>query len=114
MAASAAEQENNFQVGQGDALSAFYHGDNEKFYSPYTLCRYEPLHANTRKIRNSGAIYNAVYTSTIDSIFNAALLGIEPPSSTYIQGVVDCYGAQTDILDFFIQRFRDGVYLDKI
>lgn len=114
MTASAADQENNFQIGQGDALAAFYHGNNVNFYSPYTLCRYEPLQATIRIIRNNGAIYNAIYTGTIASIFDTSLLGYGPPSSTYIKGDIDCYGAQSDILDYFIHRFREGVYLEKI
>ena len=55
-----------------------------------------------------------MYVQPIANIFNSDLLGSAPPSSTYIKGDIDCYGAQTDILDFFIQRFREGVYLDKI
>lgn len=107
-------QDANFQILGGDALSAFYHGDNENFYSPYTLSKYTPLQTNSRIIRNSGAIFNAIYTGTIASIFTNALLGIAPPTSTYIQGDIDCYGAQKDVIDFFVQRFREGVYLEKI
>ena len=64
--------------------------------------------------RNFGAEFNSMYTQPLVNIFNSALLGSGPPSSTYIKGDIDCYGAQADILDYFIQRFREGVYLEKI
>ena len=104
----------NFQISDGAAMAAFYHGDNVNFYSPYTLSRFEPIQLPIRNIRNNGAIFNVIYSDSLATVFDASLLGIGPPSSTYIQGVIDCYGAQADILDFFIQRFREGVYLEKI
>ena len=104
----------SFQLSDGAAMAAFYHGDNANFYSPYTTSRFEPIQPPIRNIRNNGAIFNTIYSDSLATIFDAALLGIGPPSSTYIRGDIDCYGAQADILDFFIQRFREGVYLEKI
>ena len=102
------------RITSGDAASTFYNNSITSYKSPYILTSYTS-NSNMEYInRNNGAEFNSMYTQPLANIFDSALLGSAPPSSTYIKGDIDCYGAQTDILDFFIQRFRDGVYLEKI
>ena len=102
------------RITSGDAATTFYNNSVTSYNSPYILTTYTS-NSNIEHInRNNGAEFNSMYVQPLANIFDSALLGSAPPSSTYIQGVIDCYGAQTDILDYFIQRFKDGVYLDKI
>ena len=105
------------RITSGDAASTFYNKSNVNYKSPYILTKYTFNASNTTigyTIRNNGAIFNSIYTQGLGNILNSALMGIGPPNSTYIQGDIDCYGAQKDIIDFFVQRFRDGVYLEKV
>ena len=105
------------RITSGDAASTFYNKSNVNYKSPYILTTYTSNTSNTtiaQTIRNKGAIFNSIYTQGLGNIFNSALMGINPPNSTYIQGDIDCYGAQKDVIDFFVQRFREGVYLEKI
>lgn len=102
------------RITSGDAASTFYNKSNVNYKSPYILTKYTSNINIGYTIRNNGAIFNSTYTQGLDNIFNSALLGVGPPSSTYIQGDIDCYGAQKDVIDFFVQRFREGVYLEKI
>ena len=106
--------EQNFRQNAGDASSTFYNKSNINYNSPYILSRYTPILPPGRNAREHGAIFNSIYTEPLVTIFNSALLGVGPPNSTYIQGDIDCYGAQKDVIDFFVQRFREGVYLEKI
>ena len=102
------------RITSGDAASTFYNKSNTDYKSPYVLTKYTS-NTNVGYInRNKGAIFNSMYTQPLVTIFNSALLGVGPPNSTYIQGDIDCYGAQKDVIDFFVQRFREGVYLEKI
>ena len=105
------------RITSGDAASTFYNKSNVNYKSPYILTKYKSNTSITTigyTIRNNGAIFNSTYTQGLGNIFNSALMGIGPPNSTYIQGDIDCYGAQKDVIDFFVQRFREGVYLEKI
>lgn len=102
------------RITGGDAASTFYNKSNVNYKSPYILTKYTSNTNIGYTIRNNGAIFNSTYTQGLGNIFNNALLGVGPPSSTYIQGDIDCYGAQKDVIDFFVQRFREGVYLEKI
>ena len=102
------------RITSGDAASTFYNKSNVNYKSPYILTKYTSNINIGYTIRNNGAVFNSTYTQGLGNIFNAALLGVGPPSSTYIQGDIDCYGAQKDVIDFFVQRFREGVYLEKI
>lgn len=102
------------RITSGDAASTFYNKSNVNYKSPYILTKYTSNTNIGYTIRNNGAIFNSTYTQPLVTIFNSALLGVGPPSSTYIQGDIDCYGAQKDVIDFFVQRFREGVYLEKI
>ena len=102
------------RITSGDAATTFYNNSVTSYKSPYILTTYTS-NSNIEHInRNMGAEFNAMYIQPLANIFNSALLGSAPPSSTYIKGDIDCYGAQTDILDYFIQRFREGVYIEKI
>lgn len=102
------------RITSGDAASTFYNKSNVNYKSPYVLTKYTS-NTNIGYInRDKGAIFNSMYTQPLVTIFNNALLGVGPPNSTYIQGDIDCYGAQKDVIDFFVQRFREGVYLEKI
>lgn len=102
------------RITSGDAASTFYNKSNTNYKSPYVLTKYTS-NTNVGYInRDKGAIFNSMYTQPLVTIFNSALLGVGPPNSTYIQGDIDCYGAQKDVIDFFVQRFREGVYLEKI
>lgn len=102
------------RITSGDAATTFYNNSVTSYKSPYILTSYTSSSNMEYINRNFGAEFNSMYTQPLANIFNSALLGSAPPSSTYIKGDIDCYGAQADILDYFIQRFRDGVYLEKI
>lgn len=102
------------RITSGDAASTFYNKSNVNYKSPYILTKYTSNTNIGYTIRNKGAIFNNTYTQPLVTIFNSGLLGVGPPNSTYIQGDIDCYGAQKDVIDFFVQRFREGVYLEKI
>lgn len=102
------------RITSGDAASTFYNKSNVNYKSPYILTKYTSNTNIGYTTRNNGVIFNSTYTQPLVTIFNSALLGVGPPNTTYIQGDIDCYGAQKDVIDFFVQRFREGVYLDKI
>lgn len=102
------------RITSGDAASTFYNKSDVNYKSPYILTKYTSNINIGYTIRNNGAIFNSTYTQGLGNIFNSAMLGVGPPNSTYIQGDIDCYGAQKDVIDFFVQRFREGVYLEKI
>lgn len=102
------------RITSGDAATTFYNNSVTSYNSPYILTTYTSNSNMAYINRNIGAEFNSMYTQPLANIFESALLGSAPPSSTYIKGDIDCYGAQADILDFFIQRFREGVYLEKI
>lgn len=102
------------RITSGDAASTFYNKSNVNYKSPYILTKYTSNTNIGYTTRNNGVVFNSTYTQGLGNIFNAALLGVGPPSSTYIQGDIDCYGAQKNVIDFFVQRFREGVYLEKI
>lgn len=102
------------RITSGDAATTFYNNSVTSYNSPYILTTYTS-NSNIEHInRNFGAEFNSMYVRPLANIFDSALLGSAPPSSTYIKGDIDCYGSQADILDYFIQRFREGVYLEKI
>ena len=102
------------RITSGDAATTFYNNSVTSYNSPYILTTYTS-NSNIEHInRNFGAEFNSIYIQPLAKVFDSALLGSAPPSSTYIKGDIDCYGAQSDILDYFIQRFREGVYLEKI
>lgn len=103
----------SYAHASGGAAATFRAG-SWSFNSPYYTIRYTPIITAGYTLRNSGANFNSIYTQPLVTIFNSALLGVGPPNSTYIQGDIDCYGAQKDVIDFFVQRFREGVYLEKI
>lgn len=97
----------------GDAASIFYNKSNVNYNSPFTLTRYTAT-AMAKNARENGADFSAMYEGNLVSIFDKDFIGTAGTTDTYIQGDIDCYGAQKDVIDFFVQRFREGVYLDKI
>lgn len=110
---SALPIEGSYLHSGGNAASTFRVG-SWSFDTPYYIVKYTPILTAGYPLRNFGVNFNQTYKQPLVTIFNSALLGVGPPNSTYIQGDIDCYGAQKDVIDFFVQRFREGVYLEKI